>query len=68
MGLPSPELHVDSSMVKGNVNSYGLSRSGMIVEEFSYLVLLDGWRIQCCTENRAYVSHLSASPATSLRV
>ena len=48
--LPSPELHVDSSMVKGNVNSYGLSRSGMIVEEFSYLVLLDGWRIQCCTE------------------
>ena len=34
MGLLSPELHVDSSMVKANVNSYGLSRSGMTVEEF----------------------------------
>ena len=34
MGLLSPELYVDSSMVKANVNSYGLSRSGMTVEEF----------------------------------
>ena len=34
MGLLSPELNVDSIMVKANVNSYGLSRSGMTVEEF----------------------------------
>ena len=34
MGLLSPELYVDSSMVKANVNSDGLSRSGMTVEEF----------------------------------
>ncbi len=34
MGLLSPELYVDSSMVKANVNNYGLSRSGMTVEEF----------------------------------
>ncbi len=34
MGLLSPELYVDSSMVKANVNSYSLSRSGMTVEEF----------------------------------
>jgi hypothetical protein len=34
MGLLSPELYVDSSMVKANVNSYGLTRSGMTVEEF----------------------------------
>ena len=34
MGLLSPELYVDSSMVKANVNSYGLSRSDMTVEEF----------------------------------
>ena len=34
VGLLSPELYVDSSMVKANVNSYGLSRSGMTVEEF----------------------------------
>ena len=34
MGLLSPELYVDSSMVKANVNSYGLSRTGMTVEEF----------------------------------
>ena len=29
MGLLLPELYVDFSMVKANVNSYGLSRSGM---------------------------------------
>ena len=34
MGLLSPELYVDSSMVKANVNNFGLSRSGMTVEEF----------------------------------
>ena len=34
MGLLSAELYVDSSMVQANVNSYGLSRSGMTVEEF----------------------------------
>ncbi len=34
MGLLSPELYVDSSMVKANVNSCGLSRSGMTAEEF----------------------------------
>ena len=34
MGLLSPEMYADSSMVKANVNSYGLSRSGMTVEEF----------------------------------
>ena len=34
MGLLSPEVYVDSSMVKANVNSYGLYRSGMTVEEF----------------------------------
>ena len=34
MGLLSPELYTDSSMVKANVNNFGLSRSGMTVEEF----------------------------------
>ena len=34
MGLLSPELYVDSSMVKANVNNFGLSHSGMTVEEF----------------------------------
>ena len=34
MGVLSPELYVDSSMVKVKVNSWGLSRSGMTVEEF----------------------------------
>ncbi len=34
MGLLSPELYVDSSMVKANANNFGLSRSGMTVEEF----------------------------------
>ena len=39
MGLLSRELYVDSSMVKANVNSYGLSRSGMTVEEFKEQVI-----------------------------
>ena len=30
----SPEMYVDSSLVKANVNSHGLSPSGMSVEEF----------------------------------
>ena len=34
MGLLSPELDVDSSVVKANVNRYGLSRSDMTMEEF----------------------------------
>ena len=34
MGLLSPEMYVYSSMVKANVNCYGLSRSGMTVDEF----------------------------------
>ena len=34
MGQLSPELCVDSTLVKANVNSYGLSRSGMTVGEF----------------------------------
>ena len=34
MGLLAPELYVDSSLVKANVSSYGLTASGMTVEEF----------------------------------
>ena len=34
MGLLSPEMYVDSSLVKANVNSHDLSPSGMTVEEF----------------------------------
>ena len=34
MGLLSPEMYVDSSMIKANVNNFGLSRSGLSVEEF----------------------------------
>ena len=34
MGLLAPELYVDSSLVKANVSSYGLTPSGMTVEEF----------------------------------
>ena len=34
MGLLSPELYADSSMVKADVNTYGLSRSGLTVQEF----------------------------------
>ena len=39
MWLLSPELYVDSSTVKANVNNYGLSRSGMSVEEFKEQVI-----------------------------
>ena len=34
MGLLSPEMYVDSSLVKANTNSHNLSASGMTVEEF----------------------------------
>ena len=34
MGLLSPEMYADSSMVKANVNNFGLSRSDLSVEEF----------------------------------
>ena len=34
MGLLSPEIYADSSMVKANVNNFGLSRSDLSVEEF----------------------------------
>ena len=34
MGLLSPEMYVDSSLVKANVNSHDLSPSGMTIEEF----------------------------------
>ena len=34
MGLLSPEMYVDASLVKANVNSHDLSPSGMTVEEF----------------------------------
>ena len=34
MGLLSPEMYVDSSMVKANVNNFGLSRSDLSVEDF----------------------------------
>ena len=34
MGLLSPEMYVDSSLVKANVNSHDLSPSGMRTEEF----------------------------------
>ena len=34
MGLLSPEMYTDSSMVKANVNNFGLSRSDLSVEEF----------------------------------
>ena len=34
LGLWSPEMYVDSSLVKANVNSHDLSPSGMTVEEF----------------------------------
>ena len=35
MGLLSPEMYVDSSLVKANVNSHDLSPRGMTVEEFN---------------------------------
>ena len=34
MGLLSPEMYADSSMVKANVNNFGLSRSDLSVDEF----------------------------------
>ena len=34
LGLLSPEMYVDSSLVKANVNGYGLEPSGMTVAEF----------------------------------
>ena len=34
MGLLSPEMYADGSVVKANVSSHDLSRSGMTVEEF----------------------------------
>ena len=34
MGLLSPEMYVDSSLIKVNVNGHDLSPSGMTVEEF----------------------------------
>ena len=34
LGLLSPEMYADSSLVKANVNSHQLSRSGLTVEEF----------------------------------
>ena len=34
VGLLSPEMYVDSSLVKADVNSHDLSPSGMSVEEF----------------------------------
>ena len=34
LGLLSPEMYVDSSLVKANVSSRGLAPSGMTVEEF----------------------------------
>ena len=34
LGLLSPQIYVDSSLVKANVSSHGLSPSGMTVEEF----------------------------------
>ena len=34
LGLLSPEMYADSSLVKANVNSHQLSRSGLAVEEF----------------------------------
>ena len=34
LGLLWPEMYVDSSLVKANVNSHELSRSGLTVTEF----------------------------------
>ena len=34
LGLLSPELYVDSSLVKANVSGYGLAPIGMTVSEF----------------------------------
>ena len=34
MGLLSPEMYVDASLVKANVSGYGLEPSGMTVAEF----------------------------------
>ena len=34
LGLLSPEMYADSSLVKANVNRHQLSRSGLAVEEF----------------------------------
>ena len=34
LGLLSPEMYADSSLVKATVNSHQLSRSGLTVEEF----------------------------------
>ena len=34
LGLLSPEMYVDSSLVKADVSGYGLAPSGMTVDEF----------------------------------
>ena len=34
LGLLSPEMYADSSLVKANVHSHQLSRSGLTVDEF----------------------------------
>ena len=39
MGMLSPEMYVDSSLVKANVNSHDLSPSGMSVEDFKELAI-----------------------------
>ena len=41
MGLLSPEINADSSMVKANVNNFGLSRSDLGVEEFKEQAIED---------------------------
>ena len=46
LGLLSPEMYADSSLVKANVSSHQLSRSGLTVEEF---------REQATLENGVFV-------------
>ena len=41
MGLLSAEMYADSSMVKANVNNFGLSRSDLSVGEFKEQAIED---------------------------
>ena len=65
MGLLSPEMYADSSMVKANVNCYGLSRRGMTVDEFKEQAIEENgclcWPVPRLTTKELSTGRLSTS-------
>ena len=54
LGLWSPEMYVDSNLVKANVSGYGLEPSGMTVAEFKERAIEENglscrWRLRLTT-------------------